>query len=136
MSIKQLIKKITLADKILLTTLVLIALAAYILPILNTRNLSNDTIILKQNDSIILQLTQKEIRTGGIFDFEFEGGTGQIEVKGKKVRMLPMAKSICPQAICSNTGWIEGYPQTIVCMPNRLVVSFISENSKFDAITF
>ncbi|NLC11839.1 MAG: NusG domain II-containing protein [Firmicutes bacterium] len=47
-----------------------------------------------------------------------------LEVKEGRVRMLPISRELCPRGICSHTGWIEKSYETIVCVPNRIVVSF------------
>lgn len=92
---------------------------------------------LHQNGAVLLQLTKDDLDKDGIYDFEFDGEIGYIEVKERKVRMLPMDKTICPQAICSNTGWIDGNPKIIVCMPNQIIVSFKSnKGSQVDGIAF
>jgi hypothetical protein len=43
-----------------------------------------------------------------------------------------MDKKICPNAICSDTGWISKPYQTIVCLPNHIVLSL--EGSKKDDV--
>lgn len=48
---------------------------------------------------------------------------GVLEIVGSRVRMLPMERDICPEGICSDTGWISaGIFESIVCMPNRIHV--------------
>ncbi|NLM51264.1 MAG: NusG domain II-containing protein [Firmicutes bacterium] len=50
-------------------------------------------------------------------------GEAVVEIIDGKVRMLPMSKELCPQAICSHVGWIERPGDAIVCLPNRLIVT-------------
>ena len=64
-----------------------------------------------------------------------------LEVKDGRVRMLPMSTDLCPRGICSHTGWIEKGYETIVCVPNRIVVSFQegapdSYNGDLDGVTY
>ncbi|QNO16063.1 NusG domain II-containing protein [Alkalicella caledoniensis] len=47
---------------------------------------------------------------------------GTLEIIGNRVRMLPMPTDICPEGICSDTGFISGMFQNIVCMPNKIHV--------------
>lgn len=37
--------------------------------------------------------------------------------------MLEMDKKICPNKICSNTGWINKSYETIVCAHNSILVT-------------
>lgn len=57
------------------------------------------------------------------YEFKFKDRTGYIEVKDGRVRMLEMDKEICPEGICSDTGWIDSTTQAIVCLPNRIIVT-------------
>ncbi|AFM00004.1 MULTISPECIES: NusG domain II-containing protein [Desulfitobacterium] len=56
-------------------------------------------------------------------EFKFRDQTGYLEVKNGKVRMLEMPKEICPEGICSKTGWIDSSTQAIVCLPNKIIVT-------------
>lgn len=137
MNRQHLIPRMTFCDKALVALVLIITVVLYGILALNTRKSSDDIVVVQQNGVVVLQLTQEEMKKDGIYDFEFDGGSGHIEVKERKVRMLPMDKSICPNAICSETGWIGGNPKTIVCMPNRLIVSFVSDkSSEIDGIAF
>lgn len=46
-------------------------------------------------------------------------GASTIEVKGGRVRML---ESRCRDRICIRQGWIDSRGETIVCLPNRVVI--------------
>lgn len=122
MNIQPFVKMLTFYDKLLFTLILIVSMALYGILALNIRKSSDDIVIVQQDETVVLQLTQEEMEKDGIYDFEFDGGIGYIEVKEKNVRMLPMDKNICPEGICSKTGWIDSNPKTIVCMPNRLVV--------------
>ncbi|NJD03609.1 MAG: NusG domain II-containing protein [Ruminiclostridium sp.] len=124
-------------DKILVAIVLIASLVSYGIFALQNRKSPDDIIVVRQNGAVIFKLTQEEMKKDGIYDFEFDGGIGYLEIKDEKARLLPMERSICPEAICSNTGWIDGNPKIIVCVPNRLVVSFIKDkNSEPDGIAF
>ena len=64
------------------------------------------------------------------FQYSFPFGeagehTAVLEVEGGRLRMLPLDKEICPEGICSHTGWISRSHESIVCLPNRILVTFI-----------
>lgn len=51
--------------------------------------------------------------------------------------MLEMDRKICPDAICSDTGWIRKKYQSIVCLPNKIVVRFQQEQEdEVDIISY
>lgn len=58
-------------------------------------------------------------------------GTVIIEVKDKKVRI---SEATCPDQICVKQGWISSPAQSIICVPNELVI-YINEKPPVDAIT-
>ncbi len=42
----------------------------------------------------------------------------------------------CPDHVCVNTGWIKYEGETIVCLPNKFVVTVVGgEESDLDAVT-
>lgn len=61
-------------------------------------------------------------------------GTTTIEIKEKKVRVV---SSTCPQKMCVKMGWRVKNGDTIVCVPNKIVVKIVSarQKQKIDAIT-
>lgn len=73
--------------------------------------------------------------SNGIFEFTFNGKIGYVEVSDKKIRMIEMDKLTCPEGVCSETGWIGKNYETIVCLPNRIVVSVENAASDIDIST-
>jgi len=71
----------------------------------------------------------------GIFEFEFNGKKGYVEISDKKIRMLEMDKATCPEGICSDRGWIESSSDNIACLPNRIIVTLGNSNSDVDLST-
>ncbi len=60
-----------------------------------------------------------------------------VEIKEGKARMLPIDEELCPRGICSHTGWINRSYQSIVCVPNRIVVHFSDTSVEgVDAVTY
>lgn len=61
-------------------------------------------------------------------------GEMDIEIKAGRIRAV---RSDCPQRVCVNTGWIQYAGQTIVCVPNRVLVEVKSAGSPFlDAVCY
>jgi hypothetical protein len=60
-------------------------------------------------------------------------GKMQVEVNKGKIRVL---HSDCPQHICEKMGWIQNKGQTIVCIPNHILIEIKSSGSQsLDAIS-
>jgi len=65
-------------------------------------------------------------------NFELLGGRMQIEIRNNRVRV---ANSDCPQHICMNMGRIQYSGQSIVCVPNRVIIELKSTAEPFlDAV--
>ena len=64
----------------------------------------------------------------------------EVEIKDGKVRMLPMDEELCPRRICTHTGWISNYGESIACLPNKILIVFDqvgdSSESDIDGITY
>jgi len=52
-----------------------------------------------------------------------------LEVEHGRIRV---ANADCPDGICIRQGWVSGGLLPIVCLPNRLVVTFEGEGSGFN----
>jgi len=66
---------------------------------------------------------------GESFSYSFNFGsqnqhTAEVEIEDGRIRMEPLPVEISPRLIHFHTGWIEHPYERIVCLPNRVVVSF------------
>ena len=60
--------------------------------------------------------------------FTLDEGEIEIEVKGGKIRIV---KADCPRGICINSGWIRHTGQSIVCLPNKVLIETRSADTPF-----
>nr|MBU1328697.1 NusG domain II-containing protein [Candidatus Omnitrophota bacterium] len=61
-------------------------------------------------------------------------GKMQLEVKDGKIRVL---NTDCPHHICKNMGWIKYNDETIVCVPNQVLVEIKSKGPAIiDAVAY
>jgi len=112
---------ITRADKVLI--LVLIAIAALVwLTTRSTGTSASTEAVVERAGKEVLRLA---LSRPGLYRVPLPRGEAVVEISGGRVRMLPMPRDICPQGICSETGWISSPPQVIVCLPNLLTVHLI-----------
>jgi hypothetical protein len=83
--------------------------------------------IYRQNRLIRqIQLSREET-------IELDGAS--IEVKEGRIRIT---ESDCPHKICEHTGWISHPAQTIVCVPNKLLVEIVGVQSEktYNAVSY
>lgn len=58
----------------------------------------------------------------------------KIEIKSGRIRI---AESDCPRQICVHAGWIENPAQTLVCVPNKVLVEITGDGKpEYDAVTY
>jgi hypothetical protein len=62
-------------------------------------------------------------------------GHMMLEVKDGRLRVK---ESDCPRRICLHTGWIQHPGETIVCLPNKMVIEIDSSGSspRVDAVVY
>jgi hypothetical protein len=76
----------------------------------------------------------KEVNIDKDLIFSILDGKMDIKVENGKVRVLD---SDCPQKICVKMGWIQNNGQTIVCVPNHILIRIESnESQSIDAISY
>ena len=92
-----------------------------------------------KTDRVIVQVDGKEVMKACLAhdrSFSVEGplGVTKIEIKDEHVRVVD---SPCKRRICVHTGWIHKPYQTIICAPNRVVISLSGGSSDdiLDGIT-
>lgn len=76
------------------------------------------------------------------YSFPYDQGRHEavLEIEGGRVRMLPLPEELCPRGICAHTGWIDCSYESIVCLPNRIMIVFShapsGKGGGIDSITF
>ncbi len=61
-------------------------------------------------------------------------GRMQFEIKDARIRVL---NSDCPHHICKNMGWIKYNGETIVCVPNQVLIEIKSKGpAVIDAVAY
>ncbi len=90
-------------------------------------------------DTVVVQADGKEVfrvplADDGRLSADGPRGKTEIEIKDGRVRVID---SPCRRKTCVHTGWIDKAYQTIVCMPNRVVIRLTgsSDSDGIDGIT-
>ena len=117
-------------DILIILITILISIASILFLMLGNEETENKLVVLKIGGDTIKTIAI-DGKTEGTYDFQFGNNIGYMEVKAGRVRLLKMDKQICPQQICSLTGWVEKSYETIVCLPNKITVE-IEENESID----
>jgi hypothetical protein len=124
--LRETIKETTIADRLLLTALIVFSLSALLL--VRSLSPSGNRVIIEVEGRKAYILSLGEDR---IVDVEGPIGTTRVEVRGGKVRVV---ESPCTYRICIRQGWIT--KGSIICLPNRVVVTVGKDGERdIDAIS-
>lgn len=61
-----------------------------------------------------------------IYQVEGDLGIVKVEVKDQKIRVI---EENSPYHLCSKQGYISSSNETIICMPNRIMIEIIGKNN-------
>jgi hypothetical protein len=64
-------------------------------------------------------------------EYLLDDGDVKIVAKNGEIRFL---ESDCPHQICVHTGWISRTNQIAACIPNRILVKIVGDDSEVDAV--
>lgn len=133
---ERFVETTTVADRLLILFIIISSIVSifYILQS-STDNIEKYALVHVEGIEIaeIPVNIEKQSKT---YKFEYGENVGVLETSNGRIRMLPMNEDVCPEGICSDTGWIEDSYQTIVCLPNKIVVTIeTKENDDLDMIT-
>ena len=121
---KQYIKK---ADIILLIVLVLVGLASTAYVAMSRSG--GDTVIIEQRGELYGKYSLFEDRT-----ITIEGAKTKnvVSISGGEVTM---SESTCKNQVCVRHGAIAAAGESIICLPNRVVVRIEGKGGGYDAVT-
>lgn len=125
---------ITKWDKIIIVFLLLLSIFPAGTLMLKEPNKENSQIVIEVDNKVEKSILLNYEEKSEIYEFSFGKNIGYIEILNGRVRMLEMNKEICPNTVCSDTGWINSGYQSIVCIPNKIVVTIQgNKNEGIDA---
>ena len=131
--------KLTLYDVLLI---LLILAVSFIVFMSNFRSgdLGGQKYVLIYVDNKLSKEISFNERTKSTVDFPFgkaDEYTATLEIEDGMVRIRPLPPELCPQGICAHTGWISRSYQSIVCVPNRIMIYFSERKTpEFDGVTY
>ena len=119
---------LTLPDKILIAGLVIVALASF--PAIRHFHHEGKRALIELDGETVGNFPLDEDR---LIPVEGKLGTTRVEISVKGVRVLD---SPCPYKLCIKSGSIRRSGETLVCLPNRVVVRITGdEGEEVDAVS-
>ncbi len=113
-----------------LITIVLIIAMVSLFSFKQSASAGGEKVLIYENSSLLKEIDLNREKT---FEVNTEKGKMEIEIGEGRTRVL---KSSCPQKICLNTGWISKPGQTVVCIPNRILLEVKGGSSEYHAISY
>ena len=132
--------RLTFYDKLFVALVVIISLSLFVFNLQLAAGPARRYVTVHVDNKLIMEISFDE-NTDKKVAFPF-GAVGEhtavLEISRGKVRLLPLDRQLCPRGICTHTGWISKGYQSIVCVPNRIVISFGDPNGhdQVDGVTF
>ena len=112
--------KTKLTNKILIPAviifMIILILAAFLLKNANSQN------------QIIEEIKLSDAEKMQIVDL----GTNEVHIENEGVYM---AKAKCPDKLCVHQGRISKAGQSIICLPNKIIVEIVGKKSDVDAVS-
>ncbi len=108
-------RKVSIKELIITAVIVLIGITAFI--VFESVKQNGKTAVISVDGKIIQQINLEDTENKTFALEEFENIT--FEVKNGKIRVV---SSDCPDKICKNTGFISKSGESIICMPNKMIV--------------
>ena len=117
---------LTLPDKILIGGLVVLTLLSF--PIIKHFQHEGRVVVIEVNGELVGNFSLEEDR---FIPVDGKLGTTKVEIVGNGVRVLD---SPCPHKVCVKSGTISRSGETLVCLPNGVVIRIEGEPS-VDAVS-
>lgn len=131
------ILELKILDKVIILVLLILSFLPVGIFMIVKGDKKDSDIVIKIDNKIEKKVPLNKSSKSITYQIDFNNNIGYIEAKDGKVRMLEMSKEICPNSICSDTGWIDKIYQSIVCLPNNIIVTIEGiEEDTIDAQTF
>lgn len=140
---KEIFKKLTLGDKILiLSTLIISVISIILIPIFLMDNFDSKVAIVKVSNEVVAEIPINQNEEEEIHTFEFyvdnKKYEGSLVSKDGSVKLNRLPDEIVPLGIHQDMGWISSSYEILVALPIQLTVTIEEENNKseFDAISY
>ncbi|WP_125154688.1 NusG domain II-containing protein [Clostridium rectalis] len=93
--------------------------------------------IIKHDGKIVKEINLSTVKENT--DFTLKASNGHFNKISIKKNAIRVEEADCPDKVCIKTGWISEQGDTIVCLPNKLIIKIkgVSKNiNNVDATTY
>ena len=97
--------------------------------VINNTTPDSDTVQIKINGELHKEL---DINKDGMFVIKTDDGHSIVNVKNKEVFVV---EATCPDKLCVRHGKLLNKYDSIVCLPNKIVIEYKNKSSDIDAVT-
>jgi hypothetical protein len=121
-------KRWTWADSLLVAGVLALAIFLLAQDMSRSGGRHDGILSVRVNGNEVMRLGLSEDR-----ELEVRGWQGEsvLEIRDGRVRMV---ESACPDKLCVRTGWISRPGESIVCLPNRVVLEIMASGGGPDAV--
>ena len=144
---KKVLKYMTVYDKILIISILIISLSFIIFPVFKNWIVYSDSetdestkkyIVIQHKNKIIQRVSLDSSFNEEPMIFKVKGdiGISKIEIYNGRVR-IKKAPEKDPMKVCEKTGWISTPGPSIICVPNQITVWIeATQNNGIDGVTW
>ncbi len=133
MNLREIVGTIlTPADKVFIGILLLLSLSSYAVTGLFFPHHDEMIALVEVKGTEVMRLSLDPRLAARERTLAIEGGHAVLHVSEGKIRLMPMDDKLCPEQICSKTGWIDKPWQMILCLPNRISVRIVGAQKEGD----
>jgi hypothetical protein len=119
---------LTVSDKILIGGLIILTLASF--PAMRSFHREGRVVVIELDGEEVGNFSLEETR---LIPIKGKLGTTWVKISEKGVRILD---SPCPYKLCVKSGPIRGSGETLICLPNKVVVRITGDRAKHvDAVS-
>ena len=126
--------RLTFYDKLFIAFVLAVSIGVFLLNLRLDAAAEQKYLTVHVNNELVMEFSFNN-KTEQQISFSFgekKEHLAVLEISGGRVRMLPLSRELCPRGICSHTGWISRNYQSIVCVPNRIIVAY--SDKKIDGV--
>lgn len=115
---------------VIIFTVMLFILSITVLYMFVQKNTS-DTVIIKSDSKVIKTINLSTVSSPYTIVIEYEGRKNTVLIEKNSIRVT---SADCPDKVCVNHGELKNSFSPIVCLPNRLTITYADKNSEVDIV--
>jgi len=119
--------RLNAADIVIAAIVITVSIAPLLYSFNSQKSTAANTANIYQDNKLVKQIAMGQ-------DTVYKFKNMEIEVNRGRIRI---AKSDCARQVCVHTGWISSPAQTIVCVPNKVLIEIPGGGAgQYDAVSY